>query len=136
MYIKPLSQEGKIKKFLTFKKESLLPLDQKSLTSHTDVVWNHSPFSQPVSQTATLLPPQLRFGLFTSVVFPWVPIIEILYFFPYMLHVMPISSPLHLIILTTFISNYEDAFYKSVVFANPMSLPNLWSKYLPNFAVT
>ena len=42
---------------------------------------------------------------------------------PYMLHVFPISSPLQLIILKTFISNYEGAFYKSVVFANPTSLP-------------
>jgi len=40
-----------------------------------------------------------------------------------MLHVVPISSSLQLIILTTFILNYEGAFYKSVVFANPMSLP-------------
>jgi len=40
-----------------------------------------------------------------------------------MLRMFPISSPLQLIILTTFISNYEEAFYKSMVFANPTLLP-------------
>ena len=44
-------------------------------------------------------------------------------FSPYMLRMVPISSPLQLIILTTFISNYERAFYISMVFANPMLLP-------------